>query len=72
MSDEGLQQARTKMAEAGVDPVAIDDVLSSRSRAILVCHPWGHPAPIEALRERCADDGDGELVVRASRHGPTC
>jgi UTP--glucose-1-phosphate uridylyltransferase len=24
MSDEGLQQARTKMAEAGVDPVAID------------------------------------------------
>ncbi len=24
MSDDGLQQARTKMAEAGVDPVAID------------------------------------------------
>ena len=24
MSDEGLEQARTKMAEAGVDPVAID------------------------------------------------
>ena len=24
MSDEGLQQARTKMADAGVDPVAID------------------------------------------------
>ena len=73
MSDEGLQQARAKMAEAGVDPVAID-VFAHYYRLVesgetgMVPESTIEPVDMPgARRRRRADDGATERPRPAPR-----
>jgi dTDP-4-amino-4,6-dideoxygalactose transaminase len=52
-----------------IDPAAVEAAITSRTRAVVAVHLYGHPAPVERLMEIAARHGLKLLEDAAQAHG---
>jgi perosamine synthetase len=52
-----------------VDPDAVGNALSPRTKAVIVVHSYGHPADLDRIVERCAPRGIRVVEDAAEAHG---
>lgn len=58
-------------SSGNIDPARVEELITSRTRAVVVTHMWGIPCRMDALREICDKHGLFLLEDASHAHGAT-